>query len=258
MLPQHEEECLVLKPLDFREWDRILTFLAATQGKCSGVLFGAKSIRSKSLGVAEPFVLARIQFSERARSEMVRIHHAEVIRSHAGLRRDYRALLYASYCAELVLLSEIPPEDAAVCFRILLEAIERLEVGEAPEEAKLAFELGFLKVLGILPDFERCGVCERVLGKATGNTPQTIPKSLHQLDARLGGVRCPQCVTRHADVAPLAPGTLRFVQVRLQHPESSSVRPTRINLRELDRALFTYFRSHLGREPKSHALLKQV
>ena len=89
----HEEECLILKPLDFREKDRILTFLAATQGKHSGVLFGAKSISSKNLGVSEPLVLARIQFSERLRSEMVRIHHAEVIRSPVGLRRDYQALL---------------------------------------------------------------------------------------------------------------------------------------------------------------------
>ena len=251
----HEEECLILKPLDFREKDRILTFLAATQGKHSGVLFGAKSIRSKNLGVSEPLVLARIQFSERLRSEMVRIHHAEVIRSHVGLRRDYQALLHACYCAELVLLSEIPPQDAPACFRILLEVIERLESGNPPEEAKLAFELNFLEMLGVLPDFACCGICARAVGKASG--AQSIPEMLHQLDARLGGVRCPQCVTRHSDVSPLAPGTLRFVQARLQHPDSHGVRPTKINLHELDRALFTYVRSHLGREPKSHALLKQ-
>jgi DNA repair protein RecO len=257
MMPlPHEEECLILKPLDFREKDRILTFLAATQGKHSGVLFGAKSIRSKNLGVSEPFVLARIQFSERLRSEMVRIHHAEVIRSHIGLRRNYQALLHASYCAELALLSEIPPQDAPVCFRILLEVIERLEAGSPPEEAKLVFELNFLKMLGVLPDFERCGVCDRTVGKASGASGgQTVPEMLHQLDARLGGVRCPQCVTRHSDVAPLAPGTLRFVQARVQLSGSNGVRPTRSNLRELDRALFTYLRSHLGREPKSHALL---
>jgi len=257
MLPQHEEECLILKPLDFREKDRILTFLAATQGKCSGVLFGAKSLRSKSLGVSEPFVLARLQFSERPRSEMVRIHHAEVVRSHPGLRRDYQALLHASYCVELVLLAEFPPQDAPACFRMLLEVVERLEAGSPPEEAKLAFELNFLELLGVLPDFEHCGGCDRELGRPSGAAvAPTVPASLHQLDARLGGVRCPQCVTRHSDVAPLAPGTLRFVQARLQQPDSGGVRPTKINLRELDRALFTYLRSHLGREPKSHALLK--
>ncbi|MGB0295354.1 MAG: DNA repair protein RecO, partial [bacterium] len=43
---RHNEEGIILRPVDFRERDRILTFLTREQGKISGIVHGARSLKS--------------------------------------------------------------------------------------------------------------------------------------------------------------------------------------------------------------------
>ena len=46
---RHNEEGIVLRPVDFRERDRILTFLTREQGKVSGIVYGARSLKSQNI-----------------------------------------------------------------------------------------------------------------------------------------------------------------------------------------------------------------
>ena len=47
---RHNEEGIILRPVDFRERDRILTFLTPEQGKISGIVHGARSLKSQKTG----------------------------------------------------------------------------------------------------------------------------------------------------------------------------------------------------------------
>ncbi|HIN00237.1 MAG TPA: hypothetical protein EYM61_03530, partial [Deltaproteobacteria bacterium] len=116
-----------------------------------------------------------------------------------------------------------------------------------------------LKLLGITPNLEICFQCGGELWQErSGRNPAPKFSVPYQLDASLGGVRCPRCCIPSSYSAALHPGSLAFLHVRQNAKQSDSVfRPTQNNLEELDHALFVYFRHFFGRNLKSHALLKE-
>ena len=57
-----ETEGIVLKAVDFKEKDSILTFLTRDVGKKAGVLHGGKSMLSGNAAKSELFVLNHFEF----------------------------------------------------------------------------------------------------------------------------------------------------------------------------------------------------
>ncbi len=245
------EEALILRPVDYRERDRILTFLTQTYGKRSGIVHGAKSLKSASRAGSEPLILARVEFTERRQSEMVRVQHCESLEAFPAIRREYPRFLHASYFAELLLLAEIPPDDAQRCFDWLLNILRALQKHPADPAQKLRYEWEFLEILGVQPDVRQCLISGQALPPEV-NVPE---KTFYQLDARLGGVRSPQHTEPHNDASWLSAGSVALLRQLAERPELS-LTPTLLNLRELHKAMLIYLRYHLGREPRSHALIK--
>ena len=57
-----ETDGIVLKTMEFKEKDCILTFLTTKVGKKAGILHGGKSLRSGNAAKAELFVLNHFEF----------------------------------------------------------------------------------------------------------------------------------------------------------------------------------------------------
>jgi recombinational DNA repair protein (RecF pathway) len=149
---------IVLKTMDFKEKDSILTFLTHDAGKKAGILHGGKSVRSGNAAKVELFVINHFEYSEKPSAEMVRIRKCELLESFPALRKNYAKFLHAS----------------------------------------------------------------------------------------------------NSSAVYLHPGSLAFFRERhTSLHASSAIRPTHNNLKELDQAIFVYFRHYFGRDLKSHALLKE-
>jgi DNA repair protein RecO len=123
----HNEEGIILRPVDFRERDRILTFLTPEQGKISGIVHGARSLKSQNRAATESLVLARFEYVERRQTAMVKIEHCEALDLFPAIRKDYSRFLYASYFAELLLLTEIPSTEASLYFNWLASILKTLQ-----------------------------------------------------------------------------------------------------------------------------------
>ena len=61
---RHNEEGIILRPVDFREQDRILTFLTLNKVRFQ-IVHGARSLKSQNRAATEPLVLARFEYVER-------------------------------------------------------------------------------------------------------------------------------------------------------------------------------------------------
>jgi len=159
----------------------------------------------------------------------------------------------------LLLQCEIPELDSHEYFDLLKNAMSLLSESQTDTEIKLNFEIRLLKLLGITPNLGICFQCGGELWQErSGRNPAPKFSVPYQLDASLGGVRCPRCCISSSYSTALHPGSLAFLHVRLNAKQSDSVfRPTQNNLEELDHALFVYFRHFFGRNLKSHALLKE-
>ena len=246
---RHNEEGIILRPVDFREQDRILTFLTPEQGKISGIVHGARSLKSQNRAATEPLVLARFEYVERRQTAMVKIEHCEALDLFPAIRKDYSRFLYASYFVELLLLTEIPSTEAPLYFNWLASILETLQNEPADLFCKAIWEWNFLCLLGVQPQLDCCQISGQPL------PPDFLPSEqvFYQLDAHLGGIRSPGYTEPNSDAAWLSSGTV--IGLRKLSAGDLQWQPTKLNLRELHKAIFIYLRFHLGREPKSHGLI---
>ena len=250
---------IVLKTMDFKERDSILTFLTHDAGKKAGILHGGKSVRSGNAAKVELFVINHFEYSEKPSAEMVRIRKCELLESFPPLRKNYAKILHANYFSELMLQCEIPAVESQEYFDLLMDTLAQLSTAKTGIEIKFNFELQLLNLLGIQPNLETCVQCEGELWqKQSGRNLSPKFKVPYQLDAGLGGIRCPKCCSSNSSAVYLHPGSLAFFRERhTSLHASSAIRPTHNNLKELDQAIFVYFRHYFGRDLKSHALLKE-
>ena len=253
-----ETDGIVLKTMDFKENDSILTFLTPEAGKIAGVLHGGKSARSGNSAKTELFVTNHLEFSIKTGAELVRIRKCELLVSHAQIRQNYSKFLHASYLSELLLFCEIPVVESEDYFNLLKRTISQLSEFDNSAELKLYFEMQLLKLLGISPNLISCTVCENFLWKRNSgelmSTKYSIP---YQLDAIQGGIRCPDCCIQSTYTAALHPGSLSFLHISQSGRNNGfKIKPTQNNLKELDQALNLYFIHFFGRNLKSYSLLK--
>ena len=246
---RHNEEGIILRPVDFREQDRILTFLTPEQGKISGIVHGARSLKSQNRAATEPLVLARFEYVERRQTAMVKIEHCEALDLFPAIRKDYLRFLYASYFAELLLLTEIPSTEARLYFNWLASILKTLQNEPADLFRKAHWEWNFLCLLGVQPQLDVCLISGQPLPPDFSPSEQVF----YQLDARLGGIRSPGHTEPNPDAAWLSIGTM--IGLRRLSAGDLQWQPTKLNLRELHKAIFIYLRFHLGREPRSHGLI---
>mgnify|MGYP003325585606 CR=1 FL=1 len=101
-----ETDGIVLKTMDFKENDSILTFLTPEAGKIAGVIHGGKSTRKGNSAKTELFVKNYFQFSLKSGAELVRIKKCELLESYPLLRRNYLNFLHANYFSELLLIAQ--------------------------------------------------------------------------------------------------------------------------------------------------------
>ena len=254
-----ETDGIVLKTMDFKENDSILTFLTPEAGKIAGVLHGGKSARSGNSAKKELFVTNHVEFSEKKGVELVRIRKCELMVSHAQIRQNYTKFLHASYLSELLLFCEIPVVESKDYFNLLKRTISQLSEFDNCAEIKLYFEIQLLKLLGFSPSLMSCIVCENFLWKKNlGELMSTKYSIPYQLDTIQGGIRCPDCCIQSNYTATLHPGSLSFLYISQSGKNNGlKIKPTQNNLKQLDQALNLYFSHFFGRNLKSYSLLKE-
>ena len=254
-----ETDGIVLKTMDFKENDSILTFLTPEAGKIAGVLHGGKSARSGNSAKKELFVTNHLEFREKTGVELVRIRKCELLVSHAQIRQNYSKFLHASYLSELLLFCEIPVVESKDYFNLLKRAISQLSEFDNCAEIKLYFEIQLLKLLGISPSLMSCIVCENFLWKKNlGELMSTKYSIPYQLDTIKGGIRCKDCCIQSNYTAALHPGSLSFLYISQSGKNNGlKIKPTQNNLKQLDQALNLYFSHFFVINLKSYSLLKE-
>ncbi len=192
---------VVLRTVDYGEADAVVTFLTRDHGRVGAFAKAARSSRRPRFGAAlELFSHVDIRFRpRRGDASLVSLTAADVVDSHAGLRRDFRRVAWASYAAEVVREGTREGEDAGTVFRLLTGYLSGLAERGAGLEDRTAFELALLAALGLTPRLDRCARC------GSGD-----PRLLHLLSPAAGGLVCSRC-SGPAD-GLLSPGTVRSLR----------------------------------------------
>lgn len=243
---------IIIRQMDFKESDKIITFLTSDDGVVSGVVRGVKKLKSRYGTQFEPLSHLVIEYVPHKSDGLASIRGAELKNSFVGIRQNYSKILYGSYFSELVSLCSIPKEESVVFFDLLQHTLEALETTQTPQALKLHFELQLLGNLGLRPSLETCQTCQQALWQQN----QLRSSALHGWDLEQGGLLCPACEPQAQQTATLSPGTLRYWQQTIHPPEGTVAQITRFGLQEWNRAFLRFFQYHVGRFPRSYELLK--
>jgi DNA repair protein RecO (recombination protein O) len=275
-------EGIVLRQRDFKDRDRLVTFLTRDKGKLSGIAKGSKVITGRGVGAYEPFTHCVVHYVDKAAGGLVQIRKCDVLPPRLFPVTDYPRYLHMAYFTELVELSSVSPADGGALFDLLAGALEQASRSEAEALPlrRLDFELGLLGVLGWQPDWKHCVHCGRPIFQRKGEAIHPRRLEAHQFDAAAGGIRCPDCRQRAGrTLIELSPGTLSqfaaWMAARSPRdagraaplagaggapPSESGVgaepRLEAAALAEMERAVTAHLLHHLERKPQSLELLE--
>jgi len=95
---------------------------------------------------------------------------------------DYDRLMHGAYWLRLAEMQAMPEQDSTELFHLLLRALAHLAYTElSPEMLTMAFELHYMRILGISPRMDECVRCGKQVDSAAW------------FDAQGGGAACETC-----------------------------------------------------------------
>ena len=163
----------------FRERDLVVSLLTRHGGQVRVLARHARGARTSLAATLEPLASIRVSYFERRGSELATLDEASLARSAFPLATVPAAWAAGQVVAELALVFFPPGERLEAPYRLIDRCIGAL-LGGAPPLAVVAYaELWLLKLSGVLPELDRCGVC----GEA-------LPHGARTYDAGEGGFVC--------------------------------------------------------------------
>ena len=173
-------EGLVLRTVNYRESDKILTVLTRDHGCLTVKATGARRKGSRLGSCTQLFCHSELSLYER--DGRFTLDEGDVRNQFYGLSMDIEKMALASYFAQ-VLQGE--PEDGPGnpdVLRLALNSFYALEKGLYPQAViKAAFELRYMALNGYAPDLAACASCGR---KGQGG----------YIDIASGLLVCPACI----------------------------------------------------------------
>lgn len=162
----HRIESIVLKSWPLHEADLLVSLFTRGAGKVKGIAKAGAKSRKRFGGALEPMTYVLASYTERPRQELVRLDACEIVASPLADAMDYpRAAALAFYTEVLEeALPEHDPQDAI--FRLTLAVVGQTRKDHIWMPVTY-FSLWIPRLLGWLPELNRCTVCgEALVGRA--------------------------------------------------------------------------------------------
>ncbi|WP_130806638.1 DNA repair protein RecO [Senegalia massiliensis] len=152
---------IVLKAINFNDWDKILTIYTKQHGKIQAIAKGVRRPKSKNISSTQVFSLS--EFILYKGKKLYNLNQSETIKSYYPLRDNLEKLSYASYILELTNAGLIEEETNTKIFELLLKTLDIIVEEEKYDQITRAFELKFISYLGYRPHLINCVNCHKDL-----------------------------------------------------------------------------------------------
>ncbi len=189
-------DALVLRVVPSGDNDKLLTLLCPQEGRINVIAHGARSLRSKLMGVARPFIWGNFELRSKGVGFWVR--DASVIRNFEKLSKDIELMYLAQYISDVTIELSGAGEEPGELLPLVLNTFYALSNGYEAQSIKAAFEMRAAAISGYLPELHTCTRCECEDAEAW------------YLDVMGGGIVCNKCV---ASAPPPQPQAERNVDI---------------------------------------------
>ncbi|MGB5156987.1 DNA repair protein RecO [Desulfobacterium sp. N47] len=252
-MPNLTLPAIILRRVDFGDYDLILTFFSLNKGKISAIAKSAKKSTKRFGGILELFSVLRLVCSTAKGRELLVLQEADLINSFSCIRGDLKKTAYASYFAELINeWSETGSEQEGI-YRLLYFVLDQLDICRIPEEIlSIIFQMRFADIVGVRPNLSVCTDCRIEIDR--------IKEDRVAFDFSKGGIICQKCACISVNRFFLSKGTIK----QLLWVESgdlskaAKIRFTPSSVKEGLGFLESFITYHIGKELQSLRFLKQI
>jgi DNA repair protein RecO (recombination protein O) len=252
-MPVFSSPAILLRRLDYGDFDVIITFFTLKRGKLSLIAKSAKKSTKRFAGILELFsVLEVVADTGRGKGLSV-LQEAVLKQPFSAIRADFRKTAFASYWAELI-YNWIEENFKQVSLYHLFEhVLAELDSGRTSAAGlNILFQMRFLALSGHRPNLAECSVCRKEL--------ENIKQDKIVIDSQRGGILCPDCRSGSASRTLLGKGTIKQLlwvesgdlakAIRIKFSQSA--------LNESTEFLEEFVCYHLGKQPRSLKFLRQI
>ncbi|NLW90520.1 MAG: DNA repair protein RecO [Syntrophomonadaceae bacterium] len=199
----YRSRAIILKTIDYRDADKLVTLFSEKHGKVRAVARGVKKPASSLRVCLQPFCHSNLYLS--GGKELENVTQGKLIDFFPNIREDIDLTLQVLYLMELLDKSLMDHMALPSLYSVTLTVLEYLNTHGNNPLAIRYFEANLLKYLGYQPLLERCVNCGTQSGK------------LQSFNLVRGGVICPECsktLTSDFDFSGEALSILRLISSR--------------------------------------------
>jgi DNA repair protein RecO (recombination protein O) len=243
---------IVLRRIEFGDYDLIVTLFSPSHGKTSTIAKAAKKSVKRFPGVLEPFSLLDVVLARGKRNALPVLQEASLVEPYFNIRESILNTAYASYWMELIYLWMAEGEPQEALYRLTAHVLAELNRGDSLVEVlSILFQMRFISMAGFRPNFDHCHICKTGLDQ--------IQRVSVVSDPPKGGIVCPACGPV-GDRLKISKGTVK--QLMWTDSEdlkrAARVRFTPAAIEEGLAFLESFVPFHIGRSPKSLKVLRSI
>ncbi|HEX2867512.1 MAG TPA: DNA repair protein RecO [Ignavibacteriales bacterium] len=195
-------EAVVLSKMNYRESSTIASFYTKDLGRISGIIKGARSLKSPIGHKIDLFNHLQIVLYKKTGREIQLVSQAEIISYYPRIKEDLLKLKYASAVLELMQAMTPEEETHEKLFRGVIRILNLFESSNRkPGVLLIRFIVFLLKESGFEIQFDRCSICGREI--------RPEEKKFYFNFER--GIICSSCSHDVAGSLPLSPELFQFI-----------------------------------------------
>lgn len=242
-MPLYKATAINIRSRDFGEADKAITLFTREKGKVEAIAKGARRIKSKFGGRLEIFSYNKYLLATGRSLDI--ISQCETAESFRKLREDTALISVGSYI--LWLTAQVVEEGHAdtALFEHLLGCLYLLNAGELPGMVMRIYEVGLMKIEGILPVIDQCTACGKKARRLVDKVHFSLSKS---------GLLCRACRQLAPQGIYIDAAAVRWIQdaaagrfdLLNKSANFATIAP------EVDMLVRTFLEYQLGKELKDH------
>lgn len=148
---------LIIRTVDIKETDRLVTIFTDEQGAVTALARGARSLKSRKLAATMQFCYGKYVLYNQG--DKFWIKEAELLENFFDIRQSIEGLALANYICEV--LSHVTVEEAeSDLLRLSLNSLYAISNNlYSVEKIKAVFEMRAISILGFMPNILTCHIC---------------------------------------------------------------------------------------------------
>lgn len=252
-MPRFSSPAILIRRLDYGDFDLIITFLTHQHGKMTAIAKSAKRSTKRFSGVLELFSLLDIVVSRSNRKGLPVLTEASFSSPLNHIRGDIYKTAFASYWAELINDTMEEDKQQVAVFELLTFVLKSLDAGSMPDEVlSILFQMRLLTLSGLCPNLNYCCTCHSDMAD--------MGQYKINVDLAKGGVVCEHCTPYSSGQRCLSKGTIKQLQWlnTCELNKAGRIQFSPAAMRESLSFLEAFVPYHLGREPKSLKFLHRL